>query len=423
MKKSIALLLSCSALLLADVSEAQKLYNQKRYAGAIAQAKASTADYANPQLHLIWARSARALGRNLEAMSAYERVAMIDPNNMEAKKELIKVYLALGKPKFAIEIGEELTAKNIKFEEIQVIQEVSSKWKIGRLKSNFSLGVGYDSNVNVHNDSQSDLDGYWGTTEHSNKLSSMFYQATAKIDYFNEFSNKFYLKASLNGYYKMVSEDSDYSVYLNTFKAGVGYYQSGKYNFYMPLSYSALHYLGEDLLRISSINPQVDYMINEKLIASVNGKLEKRAFQVNPERDDKSFAIGGTLYYKFDKNYLYLDSEYQNYSSDSDNYQDFSDKSAITLVAGVGYTFSKGIKATASYKVRFTDYDDDIGTILDPSTETRSDTYHQINLKVSKKIRENMKLFVENEYALNDSNYIPADYSKNSLMVGINITY
>ncbi|MEA2028456.1 MAG: surface lipoprotein assembly modifier [Campylobacterota bacterium] len=425
MKKSVALLLSCSALLLADLNDAQRLYNQKNYTAASAEAKRSTADYANPQLHLIWARSAKALGKNLEAMSAYERVVMIDPNNIEAKKELVKVYLALKKPRLAIEVGEELRAKNIHFDEIQVIRKASaSSWKQAKFKSKFSLALGYDNNVNVNNDDTQDLDSFWGTTAHSNKVSSLFYRATANIEYLQEFANHFYLKTSFGGYYKVVSQDSDYSVYLNTIKAGIGYYSRGKYNFYMPLSYSALNYLGEDLLRMQSINPQIDYVISEKLIASINTKYEKREFKTNRDRDDKSYALGATLYYKLNKNdYLYFDSEYQDYSSDSDNYQDYSDKTTVTLVAGLGYKFSDDLKADASYKVRFSDYEDDIGTILDPSSETRSDTYHQINVKLTKKIRDNMSLYIENEYALNDSNYIPADYSKNSLLVGINLTY
>ncbi|MBN2823926.1 MAG: hypothetical protein JXQ76_01275 [Campylobacterales bacterium] len=417
--RNVILFMSCSVLAMAGVNDAQRLYNQKNYSGAIAQAKKSTNDYANPKLHLIWARSAKALGRNLEAMSAYERVVMLEPSNIQAKKELARLYVSLGKHKLAIQITQQLKEENVEFEEIKIVNE---KEVNHNFKSKFTLGVGYDNNVNVHNES-GDLDTFFGTTAHTNKISSTFLLGIANIDYLKEFENRIYLRASYNGYYKIVTKESDYSIYFNTIKAGVGYYKSGEYNFYMPLTYSALHYLGEDLLRIKSIDPQIDYMINDNFIASINGKFEKREFRTDRNRDDQSFAVGGTLYYKFDKNYLFLDTEYQNYTSDGNIYQDFTDKTTYTFVLGGGYTFSDDIQAIATYKLRVSDFEDDIGTILAPSTQVREDTYHQINLKLTKRISDTMSVFVENEYALNDSNYIPADYSKNSLMVGINLNY
>ncbi|MBN2823804.1 MAG: hypothetical protein JXQ76_00650 [Campylobacterales bacterium] len=417
--RNLLLFMSCSVLAMAGVKDAQRLYNQKNYTGAIAQAKKSTHEYANPKLHLVWARSAKALGQNLEAMSAYERVVMLDAKNIEAKKELARTYVALGKEKLAIQITQELKEENVEFEEIKIVNEK----EVGdNFKSKFSLAFGYDSNVNVHNESN-DLDTFFGSTAHTNKISSTFLLGTANVDYLKEFENSIYLRASLDGYYKIANKESDYSIYLNTFKAGVGYYKSGQYNFYMPLSYSALHYLGEDLLRIQSLDPQIDYMIDENLIASINGKFEKREFRTDRNRDDKSFALGGTLYYKVDKNYLFLDTEYQNYTSDSNNYQDFTDKTTYTFVLGGRYSFGDELEASATYKLRLSDFEDDIGTIFVPSTQVREDTYHQINLKLTKTINKSMSVFVENEYALNDSNYIPADYSKNSLMIGINFSY
>ncbi len=417
--RSIILLMSCSVLAMAGVKDAQRLYNQKNYSGAIAQAKKSTHEYSNPNLHLIWAKSAKVLGNNLEAMSAYERVVMLQPNNIEAKKELARTYVALGKHRLAIQITEELKEENVEFEEIKVTNE---KEVGNNFKSKFTLGLGYDNNVNVHNDT-GELDTFFGTTTHTNKLSSFFYLGIANIDYLKEFENNIYLRASLNGYYKVVTKERDYSIYLNALKAGVGYYKGGQYNFYMPLSYLALHYLGEDLLRIQSIDPQIDYMINDNFIASINGKFEKREFKTDGDRDDKSFAVGATLYYKMDKNYLFFDSEYQNYTNDSNNYQDFTDKTTYTFVVGGGYVFANDIQAVATYKLRVSDFEDDIGTILIPNTQVREDTYHQVNLKLTKQINDKMSVFVENEYALNDSNYIPADYSKNALMIGINYNY
>ena len=417
--RGLLVVLSCSALLWSDVGKAQKLYNQKKYTQAIEEAKKSTQSYSNPQLHLIWARSARALGKDIQAMSAYERVVMLSPKHTQAKKELARTYIALKKTKLAIQITQELKEESVDFEEIKVLNSTAQE---SNIKSNFSLAWGFDSNVNVHNTTQ-DLDVFYGTTLHTQKLASHFYLGRADIEYMQGFDSGIYLRWALDGYYKIITKESDYNLYLNTLNAGIGYYSSGVYNFYIPFSYTRLHYLSEDLLTIQSINPQIDYILNENFIVSLNSKFEKRTFQTDRDRDDKSVALGVTLYYKLGDNYLFFDSEHQRFNSNSNSYQDFTNKENFSVVAGLGYAINEKFKTVLSYKVRWSEYEDDVGTILMPNPEIRSDTYHQLNFKLTQSIGQNKVLFLENEYSKNNSNFIPAKYSKNTLLVGMSLSY
>jgi len=415
-------LLSCSILLFADLKYAGQLYKQNNYSRALQELKSSTNEYSNPKLHLLWAKSAKALGKNIEAMSAYERVLIYQPHNMEAKKALARLYTKLQKPKLAIQIIQQLKEENVEFKEFKLLN-IKNKILNYSLRGSLTLGVGQDSNINVHGE-QDELDVFYGTTTHTNKISSRFYRATANIEYINQFTDNLYVKARMNGYYNIYSQTNLYNVFLNTYRAGVGYYEKGKYNFFLPITYSKLNYLREDLLDIYSIYPQFDFFINDEIIVSVKSKLQKRAFnEENKARDDKSISLGAGLYYRFNKNLLYVDLDYERYTASNDTPDDFVNKKTFTLLSGIKYNFTPTIKGSLSYKVRFGDYEDTLGTILTPSTETRSDTFHQLSLRVVKQLPNNLEIFAENEYSKNNTNYIPAKYEKNTFMLGMGFKF
>jgi len=416
--KTVIYVITSSVLLFGNVEHLQKLYNEKQYQTVLEEAKHAKKDYSKLQLHLLWAKSAQALGDHLEAMLAYERVLILDPQHNEAQKELANIYLKLKRYKLALTLNNKLKQKSEEFKDITLIDQRETQ---SNFSTHFSLSEGYDSNVNVHNESDG-LDTFYASNDHTTKLASFFYQATAQLSYLREFENHFYLKTSLNGYYKIIFNDRDYSLYLNTLEAGLGYYQEN-FNLYLPLSYSFLNYLGEDYLQISSFEPQIDYKLTNNFMIGLSAKLEKRTFKTDSDRDDKSITLGLSLNWQGQNTYLFLDTEFQDYRSDSDNYQDFSNKKSHTFIIGMGHNFTGTLKAIASYKFTSSDYEDNIGTEFDPINEMREDSYHQLNFKLSKQLDQSTSLFIENEYSINHSNFIPADYSKNTLQLGFSFNY
>lgn len=409
---------------MASMNSAKKLYEDKNYLGAIEELKKSTSEYSNPKLHLIWAKSAEAIGSNLEAMSAYERVLILSPSNIKAKKALAKIYIKLKKIKLAKSIINELKEEDLDFKEIKIINEKEDT-STDSFKGSTSFAIGYDNNINISADKNL-LDRYYSTTIHPNEISSTFYRATVDIKYLNEVTSNWYLKASLNGYYNINAKTNKYNIFLSTTKFGVGYYKEGSYNIYMPISYSTLHYLNSDLLKFYSISPQIDIFLSKDLIFSLNSKFERKSFlnTLDKNRDEKSFALGATLYYKFNKNYLFLDTEYQKFISMRNLSAKFIDKKSLSLVAGVNYRFRDDIIGKFSYKVIFGDYEDRVFNSLNtPISEIRDDTFYQINLKISKRIGNKLEFFVEDEYTKNISNYTPAKYDKNIFMVGIDFKF
>ena len=421
--RALLLLLCLNILALASTANAKKMYQHKNYLGAIKELKKSTSEYGNPELHLLWAKSAEAIGNNIEAMSAYERVLMLDSSNVKAKKSLVKIYVKLKKNKLAKAIINELKEEDLDFKEVKIVNE--KEIANHSIKGSGSFAVGYDDNINISAD-KNKLDTYYVTTNHPNEISSIFYRATANINFLKEITSNWYMKASLHGYYNVNGKSNKYNIFLSTTRLGVGYYKEGSYNLYVPISYSTLHYLTTDLLKFYSISPQIDIFLSKNMILSLNSKFERKSFlnNIDKNRDEKSVAVGATLYYKFDKNFVFLDTEYQKFTSNRALASDFVDRETITVVAGLNYKFSSDISGKFSYKVIFGDYDDVIsnpfGTL---TTELRDDTYYQLDLKISKRISDKLNVFVEDEYTTNSSNHIPADYDKNVFMVGIGLKF
>ncbi|HHD78608.1 MAG TPA: hypothetical protein ENK98_03050, partial [Epsilonproteobacteria bacterium] len=82
MFRVIIILITMTMGLFANYAKALHYYNIGNYQKAIAEIKSSKNQYSNPKLHLLWGKSAEKLGHLNEAMSAYERVQLLDENNL-----------------------------------------------------------------------------------------------------------------------------------------------------------------------------------------------------------------------------------------------------------------------------------------------------------------------------------------------------
>ena len=397
----------------------QKLYDKKLYQKAIDMAKSSIDDYPNPKLHILWAKSAEKLGKDREAMSAYERAIILNPLNTSIQKSLLSIYIKTKRYKLAVGLSDELKEKNIDLSGFEIKSYDSST--SSNIDASASFSYGYDTNYNIHHESDN-LDDFYGSTNVATKEASKFSQTILDIGYTKEFDNNIYIRTKFNGYYKLIPDDTNYNVYLNNIEFGVGYY-TNDYNFYVPISYYSLFYLREDYLSVLSISPRIDYKLSDNLLFSLSTSLQKRTFLVDNDRDDRTVGVGGLLYYSIKDNYLFMDLNYKTFKSTGALYQDFTDKNSFSMTIGAKHSFTPTLNLSASYKVSLSEYVDNIGTTTNPDDTIRSDTYSQINIRVSKEFTKNITLYIENEYSVNNSNFIPSDYDKNVLSVGLNISY
>ncbi|MBU1657809.1 outer membrane beta-barrel protein [bacterium] len=425
MRIAIVLSLFFCVLMYADIQQVQSLYDSGDYKKAVEEAKKSKNEYSNPQLHFLWAKSAEALGNSNEAMSAYERVILLDGDNVEAKIALVKIYKDTNRDELALQMNKSLQNYQLTPNQrtsLELLQDTN----IYSLKASASLSLGYDTNINV-NPGSGALDDYYITTGSIGELSTALSRFIANISYVNELEEKggWYLRGDLKAYYQNNIDESFYNIFSGTIEAGIGYSQSD-YSVYMPLSYDRVHYLEQDLSQQIRFSPRVNISFSNNIILHLNAKYTKRIFfpELFKSRDDTALAGGFGIYYLFDKNFVFFNAGYENFSADKDTPGvKFVNKDFLTASAGVNYNLSAWLIGRADYRLRYGSYEDDISTLFVVNNSKRSDTYHQIELKLSHYFAENFELYISETYAKNNSNYVPAEYDKNVVMLGLGLNY
>ncbi len=423
MKKIVLSLLTLTALLHASYQKAQSYYDNKEYKAALKEAKASTDEYENPKLHLVWARSAEALGLSNEAMSAYERVVMLDENDSSSRMALLKIYKDTDRGELASELGKELQNYNLTPAQRNSLKMLT-KENSNSLKAKASISLGHDSNINVSADGGR-LDDYYGSIGSNGEKETLFARMNAEISYINELGSKggWYLRSDAKLYYQNNFDASFYNLFVGDVSAGIGYARS-RYTLYLPVDLSYVNYLEVSLLTQVNLQPRINISLSKNFILNLNVKYSNRDYgEANYKgMSDSSYGGGVGIYYLFSKNYLYATALYEDFSSTEAIHYSYIDKSMLTFTTGINYELSSWLTGKLDYRFRQGSYDDS-SDLLHSSTEKRQDNYNQVELKLSHFFTKHYELYFSDRYGNNSSNYVPGEYTKNIAMFGLSANY
>jgi len=385
----------------ANYKNALTYYKSGLYKQAIMEAKSSKKSYSNPNLHLIWGASAQKLGKLNEAMSAYERVLLLDPSNSQAQKALDGIYTKTKRYKL---LKDKNPSRN------------SANWN-----TTISLAFGFDNNLDATPDSET-LQEYFGDTIDSNKTSSSFARLTGSLSYTNDFDEKggWSVKYLLKAYAQNNFQNNFYNLQTFSFETGLGYNNSN-YNFYLPVSYHRVNYLNKDLLSQYRINPKLlipiekSNILDFNLIYSQNKYINKEDFNKN----DTTYAVEIGNYFLSEKDYFSIHMKYEHHSAINLLPSKYIGANFWTLKLGAKYLLNPKWLTEVNYRFRYGQYDDLVGT----SITTRDDNFHQLDTKLSYQWRETSHLFIADTYTENKSNYPAAVYQKNILLLGIDVSF
>lgn len=406
------------------IENVQRLYESGKYDQAIQAARSSKNNYSNPKLHLIWAKSAQALGLVTEAMNAYERVVILDESNTEAKMELIKIYSLSKRSELLMSVIESLQESQLTPEQKKLISDMKYK-ELNTIKSSASIVFGYDSNINVSPGSDV-LDEYFNVTGSLDKASTYFAKLFGKITYIDEIESKggWYLRGDMSAFHQNNFNQSAFNMFLGSLEAGSGYKSDG-YSVYVPLSYDYIYYLEQSLFTQFKIKPKLNMQLSKEYIASLGLNYSKRMFSQQESfiNNDISKGISASLFYLFDKNSIYLTSKYEAYKPDSTNPSKFVDKTLLHTSVGINYNLYQEISTKIDYKYRLAKYAGDIGNVFTLDDTKRVDQFHQIEFRLSNDFSKKFKLYLSTKYIKNNSNYIPAQHDKYIAMFGLNMSY
>jgi len=412
-----------SIIVNASYIKAQEYFDKQEYKKAIAEAKASEDDYKNPKLHLIWAKSEEVYGNKKEAMSAYERVIMLDENNIEARMALLKIYKQTRRDTLAKELSKELSNYELTPSQRNSLALLKGE-NISSIKAKATLSMGHDSNINVSAKS-SVLDDYYGNLN-KGEQSTLFARFNGSLSYINDLEEKggWYVRGDVQAYYQNNFDAHFFDMFVGGVEAGVGYAHDN-YTIYIPVGYARVNYLDVDLLAQIKLQPKINITINKHFILNINAKYSKRDYQENKYKrmDDESLAGGLGAYYLFGRDFVYGNIFYEDFSSKDINPFLYIDKSLLTLSAGINYNIKDLFVTRLDYRYRNASYDD----VSDPQNLTsntkRSDDYNQFELKLSHYFKKSYSIYVSDRYVTNSSNYIPGGYNKNIAMFGISASY
>ena len=383
----------------------QNYAKHKQHKKVLIEAKYSLEDYQNPKLHLLWARSARALGKYIQAMSAYERVLILEPNNIEAKNALDDIYIKTGKKGLTTNTSEEK--------------------KANKLRAKASLNFGHDTNVNV-NASGDDLDGYYGIDLGLEKVSSYFTRTTANISYFYTFEehDNWFIQSTLDLYYQNNFSAHIYDLTVPTGEIALGYIKDD-YLFYFPVSYNNINYLNQDLLNIFSFTPRVRISLKKNILWDTSIIYSRRNYlhTIDVGKDATTYGFQTGLYWNTISTQFHINAKYESRTADHANNDRYIDANFFTLDGNAKYYFTSSYIAEANYLFRYSDYSDNIGTDATPSSISRDDYINEINVKFSYLLNKNMELYVQDTYTKSLSTYIPSEYNKNVFLLGVQVRY
>lgn len=422
--KVLILLVFLNIFVLASVEKTQSFYDVGEYEKALQEAKDSKSEYSNHLLHLLWAKSAEALGLANEAMSAYERVVMLQEDNIDAMVALVKIYSDSQRFGLASTMKESLDSYQLS-EEQKSIVKLAKGDSVHSLKASAKLNLGFDSNINASPDSEL-LNDYLDINSSDGALSTTFAKLTAQVAYTNEFGGKggWYAKGNFLVNHQHNLAETFYNMSIGSGEIGIGY-RGSEASIYLPLSYNSIYYIEKDLFAQQKINPRVTFSMSESSIFNMNIAYAKRNFiqESDKVRDDTKVGLGVGVYYLYGKDYTYLNGKFENFSANNDNPGSYVKKNMLSASAGFSYELYSWLNTKVDYRLRIGLYDDDIGTDSNPDNDARLDTYQQVELKLSHIYSNGIEAYISDKYIQNVSNYLPSEYTKNVVMLGFGINY
>jgi len=398
--KYLLFFLFLTSMLHASYIDALKLYKQQKYQASIDELQKSYSEYGDERVHLLWAKDAQKLGEIKQAMSAYERVLIINPNNAEATLALLKIYKQTKRIELALKLQKKiqtLSLTPLQQKELQKIGHITKE----SISMQAQASVGYDTNVNSSPDS---------TT--FKKEESLFTRVTGTIHYTNEINKKYahYIGADATLYYQNNIDASTYNMLLLNGLIGVGY-KWKKYDFFIPLSYTKLHFLDQDLYDEIGIFPTLRFKVEKDIFTKIKLHYASRSYtSTSSLRDDTKLGLEVNGFYTHNNDIFFTTLSYFNYSANKSSYLTFIDKDVYSASFGVKHPIIyENITAKLLYKWKNTSF------------SSREDTQHKIDLTLTKPILKNLNLSLTNQYTTNDSDYALAKYDKYVLMLGITL--
>ena len=390
-----------------DISSLHVMYENKKYQEVIEEATRNYEHYNDATLHLLWAKSAQALGDDITAMSAYERVLLLEPFNRDAQIALVHLYKKLNRESLSDELRASLINQELSPSQRAALGVAYDDF-IHKLNLTAKVSLGIDTNIGANSDLE------MGTGELDEITQTLFTRASAQLNYVSYFDSAHWFWQVDAHLQAQNNFDADYyNLYDGLGSLGLGY-KSDVFTLYIPALYGRMYYLKRDFLQQYGTHPYLNFILSQDLILNFNFKYLQRRFidPVDKLQNDDVLGSWATLFYYFNQGFIYAKGGYESYSAQEKIPLSFTDKERMNFDIGISSKLNAYI-FRADYHFASLNFDE----------EERSDTYNRIDLKAGFMFYKYWSLSLEYSYANNDSNYKYANFDKNIMMSTLQYSY
>jgi tetratricopeptide (TPR) repeat protein len=423
-KSLLSILLLSSVLSASSLNEAKDLFAEQKYQEAYTLLESLwQQNMADEQINYYLGRSAFELHEYDSALSAFERVLIVDEGHMRTRLELGRVYLALGRDDDAKKEFARVLASNPPENVQKNVQAILDgiKEKHSSLATFFlSASLGYDTNINnvptidIMTDylvSTYNLDPTGVNAD--DEQDSGYLQAVFYGQNLYGLKDNLYLKGSFLGYSQSFFEDSSENVLYGKASLGVDYLHKST-NYALNGYYEKLFLDADDYMYGIGIAPNLTYKIDGSNTAFAGLVFGKKYF--DDATKDARFVEGSIGYQKrWDTNTIRFDFARKSESSASSAPQAYIDFDQNSLRFSYMKSFVGLFDLSSSYNYKMIDYDDNIiGAAIQ-----REDKQHKVDLKLTKKISDLFTVALEYGYTKRNSNYVPMQYDKHFVSIGL----
>lgn len=385
----------------------------------------------DPKINFHLGRCALELRKYDEALTAFERVLMIDPNHYRSRLELARLYFEeksweQAEEEFKILLEAPLP-DNVKINIKNYMSAIKEAKNPQTIYIALIYGWGYDTNINsgigadkVYMANNSFVNGL-------NPISDSFHTVTGALSYRKGFEirDNFYQMHTATLYTQSYTRNSASNVIFGGVNLGIGYTQD---------RWDILTSLGVDTLKLGSKNIQYDVLLSQRLNYSYSQVLQynlqvalktKKMRQVNDKgQDSRSVELNGGVTRNFGPyGYINFGATF----SDEDRLRDpnildaMANLSAQTKGIRIDYGVSlRGFDVNLGWgqsRVKYKDAD-----VLDNYSK-KKDTVTSGNIGIAKKITSQFTLGLSNTYIHNDSSLIRSSYNKNTTLMNLNLSF
>ena len=375
----------------------------------------------NIEFNFFLGQSALELKRYDEAITAFDRVLMLNPKHTRTHLELARLYFEQAQFEQARNelslVMQEQLPDNVKGTVLAFKSKVDEHLSAHHFSGALIVGGGYDSNVNndignkAFNIPSLNIPIY-GNDKTSDKqlISTLILNHTYTFEELEAWS----LEDSFQAYTKMNSKSSLNNIALFALSSAPTFKQEG-IKFSLPIAFDKVYVDGKGYMHDLSASAKVSYLLNP-FSQIEGGYTYKKGYFTDAQHDVDSnnfFAsykhiIGDNLFLLSLNTSYALNAEVQAIRTDVANTE-------FKYNASISKDFSNGLKGSLGYTAIATQYDD-----MDTLFETkRKDRTKQYELGLGYTIKSDFSLGASLACTQNDSNQDPFTYDKTMALLSM----